>query len=116
MAPAVTPTSPHSGLASSGVAWNESQHCRLLVPEQLQLCRRHLELMPSIVRAARRTQQLCQQSFADMRWNCSSIQSAPSFGPELLTGKGCSSRSAPRSIPGWHSVPGSLLPWIFGLE
>ncbi|XP_014741507.1 PREDICTED: protein Wnt-11b-2-like [Sturnus vulgaris] len=74
------------GLAGSGVAWNESQHCRLLVPEQLQLCRRHLEMMPSIVRAARRTQELCQQSFADMRWNCSSIQSAPSFGPELLTG------------------------------
>ncbi|NWT86493.1 W11B2 protein, partial [Lanius ludovicianus] len=70
----------------SGVAWNESQHCRLLVPEQLQLCRRHLEVMPSIVRAARRTQALCQQSFADMRWNCSSIQRAPSFGPDLLTG------------------------------
>lgn len=72
------------------MAWNQSQHCRLLLPEQLQLCRRHLELMPSVVRAARRTQQLCQQSFADMRWNCSSIQRAPSFGPELLTGKGCS--------------------------
>ncbi|XP_039428244.1 protein Wnt-11b-like [Corvus cornix cornix] len=74
------------GLAGSGVAWNESQHCRLLVPEQLQLCRRHLEVMPSIVRAARRTQALCQQSFADMRWNCSSIQRAPSFGRDLLTG------------------------------
>ncbi|XP_023781916.1 protein Wnt-11b-like [Cyanistes caeruleus] len=74
------------GLADSGVAWNESQHCRLLLPEQLQLCRRHLEVMPSIVRAARRTQELCQQSFADMRWNCSSIRGAPSFGPELLTG------------------------------
>ncbi|NXY23022.1 W11B2 protein, partial [Atrichornis clamosus] len=70
----------------SGVAWNESRHCRLLVPEQLQLCRRHLELMPSVVQAARRTQALCQQSFADMRWNCSSIQRAPSFGPDLLTG------------------------------
>ncbi|XP_058704109.1 protein Wnt-11b-like, partial [Poecile atricapillus] len=74
------------GLADSGVAWNESQHCRLLLPEQLQLCRRHLEVMPSMVRAARRTQELCQQSFADMRWNCSSIRRAPSFGPELLTG------------------------------
>uniref|UniRef100_A0A8C5X318 Protein Wnt n=1 Tax=Malurus cyaneus samueli TaxID=2593467 RepID=A0A8C5X318_9PASS len=63
-----------------------SQHCRLLVPEQVQLCRRNLEVMPSVVRAARRTLALCQQSFADMRWNCSSIQRAPSFGPELLTG------------------------------
>ncbi|NXS00263.1 W11B2 protein, partial [Oxylabes madagascariensis] len=70
----------------SGVSWNESQHCRLLAPEQLQLCRRHLEVMPRIVRAARRTHALCQQSFADMRWNCSSILRAPSFGPDLLTG------------------------------
>ncbi|NXK87755.1 WN11B protein, partial [Formicarius rufipectus] len=70
----------------SGVAWNESQHCRLLVPEQLQLCRRNLEVMPSIVRAARHTRALCQHAFADMRWNCSSIQRAPSFGPDLLRG------------------------------
>ncbi|XP_027754637.1 protein Wnt-11b-like [Empidonax traillii] len=74
------------GLTGSGVSWNESQHCRLLVPEQLQLCRRNLEVMPSIVRAARTTQALCQQSFADMRWNCSSIQRAPRFGPDLLKG------------------------------
>ncbi|XP_017597298.1 PREDICTED: protein Wnt-11b-like [Corvus brachyrhynchos] len=60
------------------------------------LCRRHLEVMPSIVRAARRTQALCQQSFADMRWNCSSIQRAPSFGRDLLTGtRECVSRHPP---------------------
>ncbi|KFP87450.1 Protein Wnt-11b, partial [Acanthisitta chloris] len=69
-----------------GVAWNESQHCRLLVPEQVQLCRRNVEVMPSIVRAAQHTQGICQHTFTDMRWNCSSIQSAPSFGPELLKG------------------------------
>ncbi|NXQ28850.1 WN11B protein, partial [Alaudala cheleensis] len=70
----------------SGVTWNESQHCWLLAPEQLQLCRRHLEAMPSIVCAAHQTQALCQQSFTDMRWNCSSIQRTPSFCPNLLTG------------------------------
>lgn len=77
----------------SGVAWNESQHCRLLaglVPDQLQLCRRNIEVMHSIVLAAHRTKSICQKTFADMRWNCSSIQHAPSFGPDLLKGKGCS--------------------------
>lgn len=121
--PPVTPTSPHSGLAGSGVSWNESQHCRLLVPEQLQLCRRHLEVMPSIVRAARRTQELCQQSFADMRWNCSSIQRAPSFGPDLLTGKGCCSRrgaaaALPQEHPGLAARSGvsSALDFCFGVN
>ncbi|XP_061217942.1 protein Wnt-11b-like [Neopsephotus bourkii] len=75
--------------SASGVAWNESHHCRLLsglVPDQLQMCRRNLEVMPSIVRAARHTKSSCQKTFADMRWNCSSIQQAPSFGPDLLRG------------------------------
>ncbi|NWR50657.1 WN11B protein, partial [Regulus satrapa] len=92
----------------SGVAWNESQHCRLLVPEQLQLCRRHLEVMPSMVRAARRTQALCQQSFADMRWNCSSIRRAPSFGPDLLTGKGMLLPPSPPSRCSRSARPGSV--------
>ncbi|XP_061862607.1 protein Wnt-11b-like isoform X2 [Colius striatus] len=79
------------GLAESGggVRWNESQHCRLLaalLPDQLQVCRRNLEVMHSIVRAARLTKSVCQKTFADMRWNCSSIQRAPSFGPDLLKG------------------------------
>ncbi|NXG45362.1 WN11B protein, partial [Psilopogon haemacephalus] len=73
----------------SGVAWNESQHCRLLaglVPDQFQMCRRNIEVMRSIVLAAHRTKSVCQQTFADMRWNCSSIRHAPSFGPDLLKG------------------------------
>ncbi|NXT86004.1 WN11B protein, partial [Zapornia atra] len=73
----------------SGVAWNESQQCRLLaglVPAQLQMCRRNLEVMPSIVQAAHQTKSICQQTFTDMRWNCSSVQLAPSFGPDLLKG------------------------------
>nr|XP_009930830.1 PREDICTED: protein Wnt-11b-like [Opisthocomus hoazin] len=67
----------------------ESQNGRLLaglVPDQFQMCRRNLEVMPSIVRAARQTQSICQKTFADMRWNCSSVQRAPRFGPDLLKG------------------------------
>uniref|UniRef100_A0A8C3R901 Protein Wnt n=1 Tax=Cyanoderma ruficeps TaxID=181631 RepID=A0A8C3R901_9PASS len=115
-----------------------SQHCRLLVPEQLQLCRRHLEVMHSIVCAARRMQALCQQSFLDMRWNCSSIQRAPRFGPDLLTGtreaafvhdlaaaavaqgiaRSCASGELPLCScspgPSEPPAPGSQLGWLRG--
>ncbi|XP_047932191.1 protein Wnt-11b-like [Anser cygnoides] len=79
------------GLAESGsrVAWDESHHCRLLaglVPDQVQMCRRNLEVMHSVVQAAAETVSACQRTFAGMRWNCSSIQRAPSFGPDLLKG------------------------------
>lgn len=91
------------------MAWDESHHCQLLaglVPDQFQMCQRNLEVMPSIVQAAHHTKSICQNSFADMRWNCSSIHRAPSFGPDLLKGKGCFSRcaraplAAPRTFPG----------------
>ncbi|XP_019343485.2 protein Wnt-11b [Alligator mississippiensis] len=79
------------GLALNGsrVGWNQTQHCKLLeglVPDQLQLCRRNLELMPSIVQAAQETKSVCQKTFSDMRWNCSSIRLAPAFGPDLSKG------------------------------
>uniref|UniRef100_A0A8B9UXZ0 Protein Wnt n=1 Tax=Anas zonorhyncha TaxID=75864 RepID=A0A8B9UXZ0_9AVES len=73
----------------SGVAWDESHHCGLLarvVPEHFQTCRRNLEVMHSVVRAAAETVSACQKTFEGMRWNCSSIQRAPSFGPDLLKG------------------------------
>uniref|UniRef100_A0A8C0GMZ0 Protein Wnt n=1 Tax=Chelonoidis abingdonii TaxID=106734 RepID=A0A8C0GMZ0_CHEAB len=73
----------------SRVAWNETQHCKILdglVPDQVQLCRRNLELMHSIVRAAKETKGVCQKTFSDMRWNCSSIEYAPSFSPDLMKG------------------------------
>ncbi|KAJ6663197.1 hypothetical protein lerEdw1_010333 [Lerista edwardsae] len=79
-------------LSASGgrVAWNETQHCRLLegaATEPLaQLCRRHLEAMPSAVEAAVQAKRLCQETFADMRWNCSALREAPGFAPVLLRG------------------------------
>ncbi|XP_043913118.1 protein Wnt-11b-like [Protopterus annectens] len=79
------------GLAVNGstLAWNLTQHCRLLdglLPDQQLLCRRNLELMPSIVLAAKQTKLTCQKAFFDMRWNCSSIELAPIFSPDLEKG------------------------------
>uniref|UniRef100_A0A8C4SC07 Protein Wnt n=2 Tax=Erpetoichthys calabaricus TaxID=27687 RepID=A0A8C4SC07_ERPCA len=73
----------------SSVGWNQTHHCKLLdglVPDQLQLCRRNLEMMHSIVHAAKVTKTTCQKTFSDMRWNCSSIEDAPFFTPDLAKG------------------------------
>ncbi|XP_064422758.1 protein Wnt-11 [Latimeria chalumnae] len=79
------------GLTVNGslVGWNQTQHCRLLdgmVPDQLHLCKRNLELMQSIVQAAKLTKVACQKTFSDMRWNCSSVEHAPYFTPDLEKG------------------------------
>jgi hypothetical protein len=42
--------------------------------------------MPHIVRAAVQTVTTCQSVFADRRWNCTSIETAPSFTPDITTG------------------------------
>ncbi|XP_007892018.2 protein Wnt-11b [Callorhinchus milii] len=73
----------------STLAWNHTQHCRLvsgLLPDQVQICRRNPELMRSVVFAAKQTGLMCQQTMADMRWNCSSIHLAPRFTADLGRG------------------------------
>lgn len=73
----------------SSVGWNQTHHCKLLdglVPDQTQLCKRNLELMHSIVHAAKVTKSACKSTFSDMRWNCSSIVNAPHFTPDLAKG------------------------------
>uniref|UniRef100_A0A3P8ZWI3 Protein Wnt n=1 Tax=Esox lucius TaxID=8010 RepID=A0A3P8ZWI3_ESOLU len=73
----------------SSVGWNQTHHCKLLdglAPDQLQLCRRNLELMHSVVHAAKLTKNTCQKTFGDMRWNCSSVEKAPRFTPDLAKG------------------------------
>lgn len=56
---------------------------------QAQLCRSNLELMQTIVQAAREVKKTCQKTFADMRWNCSSIEissDAAKYRPDLDRG------------------------------
>lgn len=71
---------------------NQTQHCKLLpgmVSSQAQLCRSNLELMQTIIQAAREVKKTCQKTFADMRWNCSSIDipgDAPKYRPDLDRG------------------------------
>lgn len=83
---------------------NQTQHCKLLpglVSSQAQLCRSNLELMQTIIQAAREVKKTCQKTFGDMRWNCSSIEiplDAPKYRPDLDRG----------SIPNHHPTP---FPW-----
>ncbi|XP_035482816.1 protein Wnt-11 [Scophthalmus maximus] len=71
---------------------NQTQHCKLLpgmVSSQAQLCRSNMELMQTIIQAAREVKKTCQKTFADMRWNCSSIEiptDAPKYPPDLDRG------------------------------
>lgn len=71
---------------------NQTQHCKRLpglVSSQAQLCSSHLELMQTIIQAAREVKKTCQKTFGDMRWNCSSIEiaaDAPKYRPDLDRG------------------------------
>ena len=57
-----------------------------LQKNQRLICRRNLELMPVVVRAARQVIDVCQELFADRRWNCSSILLAPNYLADLTGG------------------------------
>lgn len=58
----------------------------LLERKQARACRAAPDVMPSLVQAAKDTSTVCQQAFRHRRWNCSSIERAPDYTPELLTG------------------------------
>ncbi|XP_063112539.1 protein Wnt-11 isoform X1 [Cavia porcellus] len=86
-------TGEHSERALSktpaALALNQTQHCKQLeglVSAQVQLCRSNLELMHTIVHAAREVMKACRRAFADMRWNCSSIELAPNYLLDLERG------------------------------
>ncbi|XP_032345315.1 protein Wnt-11 isoform X2 [Camelus ferus] len=73
----------------AALALNQTQHCKQLeglVSAQVQLCRSNLELMHTIVHAAREAMKACRRAFADMRWNCSSIELAPNYLLDLERG------------------------------
>ncbi|OCT93330.1 hypothetical protein XELAEV_18016398mg [Xenopus laevis] len=68
---------------------NQTQHCKQLeglVSSQMQLCRSNLELMQTIIHAAKEVKKTCVKAFTDMRWNCSSIELAPTFHQDLERG------------------------------
>lgn len=74
----------------AALALNQTQHCKQLeglVSAQVQLCRSNLELMRTVVHAAREVTKACRRAFADMRWNCSSIELAPNYLLDLERGR-----------------------------
>ncbi|KAL7983060.1 hypothetical protein Chor_010402, partial [Crotalus horridus] len=80
----------------SALALNQTQHCKQLeglVVSQVQLCRSNLELMQTIIQAARVVIKTCRQAFSDMRHT---IARACTSG-EL---SGCSCGPIPGETPG----------------
>ncbi|XP_067127799.1 protein Wnt-11b-1-like [Centruroides vittatus] len=79
-------------LAKSNLTWNKTIHCvqgrKLfgLRGRQIKICQRQLETMEHLVNAARSTMTVCQSTFSDRRWNCSSVTKAPEFPPDLTRG------------------------------
>ncbi|XP_014222199.1 protein Wnt-11b-2-like [Trichogramma pretiosum] len=79
------------GRASDGFEWT-SEACSgartsgLLERKQVRACRASPEIMRNLVQAARDASSVCQYAFRHQLWNCSSIERAPDFTPELLTG------------------------------
>lgn len=74
----------------AALALNQTQHCKQLeglVSAQVQLCRSNLELMRTVVHAAREATKACRRAFSDMRWNCSSIELAPNYLLDLERGR-----------------------------
>ncbi|ESN91555.1 hypothetical protein HELRODRAFT_185184 [Helobdella robusta] len=50
------------------------------------MCQKNLDLMTSVVQAAKQTIDVCQEIFFEKRWNCSTILNAPKFLPDLTGG------------------------------
>lgn len=59
----------------------------LLERKQARACRAAPDIMQSFVQAAKDTSAVCQTAFRNRRWNCSSIERAPNYTPDLLTGE-----------------------------
>ncbi|KOC62041.1 Protein Wnt-11b [Habropoda laboriosa] len=79
------------GRTGDGYTWTReacasAKSSGLLERKQARACRATPDVMASLVQAARDTSTVCQQAFRHRRWNCSSIERAPDYTPELLTG------------------------------
>ncbi|KAI8430003.1 hypothetical protein MSG28_000450 [Choristoneura fumiferana] len=86
---------------------------------QARACRRQPAAMPHVAAAARLARDACKAAHAGDRWNCSSVDLAPNYSPDLLTGGFRPRTSANSSIPDvadraqteklHHCVPSSFL-------
>lgn len=56
-----------------------------LVRDQRLICKRNPDLMLAVAQAARDSVDVCQELFADRRWNCSTVQLAPNYLPDLAS-------------------------------
>jgi len=80
------------GRVTGSLVWNSLDDCLSLRSEVLRrhqrhVCSKHVDLMEFVSQSARNTVDLCQQLFAERRWNCSSIRRAPKFRRDLKAGK-----------------------------
>ncbi|KAL4715222.1 hypothetical protein ACJJTC_007804 [Scirpophaga incertulas] len=64
----------------------EARRNGVLWSSQGRVCRRHPAAMPHVAAAARLARSACLASHAGERWNCSSVELAPNYTPDLLTG------------------------------
>lgn len=79
------------GRAGDGIEWTrdgctDARNAGLLERKQARACRVSPDVMSSLVQAAKDTSIVCQQAFRHRRWNCSSIERAPNFSHELVSG------------------------------
>ncbi|XP_018331310.1 protein Wnt-11b-1-like [Agrilus planipennis] len=51
---------------------------------QTKICKSHLEMFPFVESAASLATKTCQQLLHNRRWNCSTVETAPTFKPDLL--------------------------------
>ncbi|XP_039765944.1 protein Wnt-11b-2-like [Pararge aegeria] len=64
----------------------EARRSGALWAGQARACRRQPAAMPHVAAAARLARAACLDAHAGERWNCTSIELAPRFTPDLLTG------------------------------
>ncbi|XP_032519383.2 protein Wnt-11b-2-like isoform X1 [Danaus plexippus] len=65
---------------------SEARRSGWLYGVQARVCRRQPAAMPHVAAAARLARAACLAAHAGERWNCSSIELAPKYTPDLLTG------------------------------
>lgn len=66
---------------------SEARRSGWLYGVQARVCRRQPAAMPHVAAAARLARAACLAAHAGERWNCSSIELAPKYTPDLLTGE-----------------------------